>query len=82
MKKNKMVQITATLALFAIIVWIIGTGILILTTDTQTQNIELTQEQIQELINAQSGSIDIDNEGVPVIIDENETIALPIEDQE
>jgi len=61
-KKNRFVTIMAFLALFWIVIWIAWTGLLIIfsgwnnTTTEQT----LTPEQyaeLQELINAQSGSI-------------------------
>ena len=58
-RKNKWIQIMAFLALFWIIIWIIGTGILILFSgnNTSTNNKTLSPEQytqIQKLIENQS----------------------------
>lgn len=60
MKKNIWAKIFAILALFGIILWIIGTGILFIfqsNTDYSSE-VELSSEQIQELIDQQwlSGS--------------------------
>jgi len=58
MKKNKVTKIIAFFALFWIIIWIIGTGLLIIFSNTSSEvPQELTQEQIQQLINSQSGGI-------------------------
>lgn len=57
MKKNKVSQLIAAIALFAIVIWIIGTWILVLTAGSNTQNIELSQEELQQIINSQSGVV-------------------------
>ncbi|QFR38789.1 hypothetical protein A9Q91_00960 [Candidatus Gracilibacteria bacterium 28_42_T64] len=57
MKKNKITQIIATFALFGIVIGIVGTGLLVLFSNNQytDSEITLTPEQIQELIQSQSG---------------------------
>jgi len=59
MKKNKVTQIIAAFALFWIIIWIVWTWLLVLFSNNQPYNSEvtLTPEQIQELIKSQSGAI-------------------------
>ncbi len=56
MKKNKITQIIATFALFGIVIWIVWTGLLVLFSNNQytDSEITLTPEQIQELIQSQS----------------------------
>ena len=60
-KKNKMTQIMALLALFWIIIWIVGTGLLIIFSGNNTSTEEtITAEQyleLQKLIEAQSWAI-------------------------
>ena len=63
-KNNKFTKIMAFLALFWIIIWIIGTWIVIIFSNGNNQSQNLTSEEyaeIQELINSQSGSINEEN---------------------
>ncbi|MFK7779919.1 MAG: hypothetical protein QM490_02125 [Candidatus Gracilibacteria bacterium] len=66
-KKNRFVTIMAFFALFGIIIGIVGTGILIIFTSSNTSEEQtLTPEQyleLQELMNSQSGVILENNSG-------------------
>ena len=55
MKKNIWAKIFATIALFGIAIWIVWTGILFMfqANTPSPQQIQLTEEEIQELIEAQ-----------------------------
>lgn len=58
-KKNKMTQIMAFLALFWIVIWVLWTGILVLFSNTSSEQ-EITPEQyleLQEYVNSQSGAV-------------------------
>ena len=59
MKKNRTIQLVAGFALFWIFIWIIWTWVLVLFSNNNSYDseIKLTPEQIQELINSQSGVI-------------------------
>lgn len=61
MKKNRMTQIIAAFALFGIVIGIIGSWKLILFSWPVNNQPDLTQEQLQELIDAYSGSLDIES---------------------
>ncbi len=50
MKKNKWIQITAFLALFAIVIWIIWTWLIIIFDSSSSGNQALTTEQYEELM--------------------------------
>lgn len=53
MKKNKLTQIFAILALFWIVVWIFGTGILFFAWWwASNQQKEITQDELQKMIKA------------------------------
>lgn len=53
MRKNIGTKIMAWLAMFAIVMSILGTGILLIIDANTPQTVELTEEQIQELIQKQ-----------------------------
>ncbi len=55
-KKQLIARIVAGFALFAIILWIVGTGILMIFENIFSSPPELTQEQLQEYINSLSGA--------------------------
>ncbi len=52
MKKTKTAKVFAILALLWIWISIVGTGILILTTPSQTEQAPLTQEKLQEILDS------------------------------
>lgn len=86
-RKVKAAQIIASIALFAIIIGIIGTWILVLVgSNQQTTPVELTEEQLQELINSQSGYT-LDQTGTgeteiqPEIIPEEQNTQEPITEE-
>ena len=53
MRKNIGTKIMAWLAMFAIVMSILGTGILLIIDANTPQTVELTEKQIQELIQKQ-----------------------------
>lgn len=57
MKKRKKLaaKIIAFIALFAIVIWVIGTGLLVVVSSPWSET-EITQEQLQEYIDSLSGS--------------------------
>ena len=62
-KKNMMAQIMAWLALFAIVIWIVGTGVLVLFSSEEqswyTQDTrELSPEDLQRIIDQTSITVD------------------------
>jgi len=77
MKKNIGAKIFAFLALFWIVIWIIGTGLLFLFPSNHQygEEIELSTEQIQELIDAQeqTASWIVEDNSLSEIISETET---------
>lgn len=65
MKKNMWAKIFAVIALIGIIIWIIWTGILFIyeSNTSYPEQIQLTPEEIQEIIDAQeSSSIELPDE--------------------
>ena len=58
-KQSKIAKVVALLALFAIILWVVGTGALILFSPTQTPNVqpELTEEKLDEILEQYQGEI-------------------------
>jgi hypothetical protein len=53
MRKNIGTKIMASLAMFAIVMSILGTGIILIIEANTPQTVELTEAQIQELIQKQ-----------------------------
>lgn len=64
-KKNRIIKIMAFLALFWIIIWIVGTWVLVLLGNWNTSTKQtLTEDEyleLQELINSQSGNTTEEN---------------------
>lgn len=70
MKKNIWTKVLASLALFGILIWIIWTGILFIFewgNSYTNETIELSPEEIQELINAQAENATWSIENIEVI---------------
>ena len=58
-KKNTFAKFMAIVALLAIVISIVGTGILVIF-EMRSQDVsEISAQEIQELINAQEGNIEI-----------------------
>lgn len=60
-KQNVVAKIMAGIALGAIVVWIVGTGILFLFTATTSAPSQesISQEELEQLIEQFSGSVDV-----------------------
>lgn len=76
-KKNTAAKVFAIFALLWIVISVVGTGILVLTTpSTPTQQVTLTPEEVQDLIN-QNGNTTVTVDGEEV---STENDSLSIED--
>lgn len=54
-RKNMAAKIVAFIALFAIVLWVVGTWLLVVVSSPWNET-EITQEQLQEYIDSLSGS--------------------------
>lgn len=54
-RKNMVAKVVAFIALFAIVIWVIGTGLLVVVSSPWNE-VEITPEQLQEYIDSLSGS--------------------------
>lgn len=66
-RKNTAAKIVAFIALLAIIIWIVGTGILVIAnyfSESNYNNTEITEEQLQEYLETLSWSTTIQAEEI------------------